>query len=158
MPSGTAPAETVTVLSISANEKDHVFLETVFDRSESSVSVKSKWAIHPARTLQSALPVLRNNRIPIVVSERDLFPGSWKDVLAAISTLPDPPLLIVTSRLADEYLWSEVLNLGAYDVLAKPFHAEEVIRVLSSAWFHKKKAGAIKKNGSKPKIKSVVAG
>ena len=44
--------------------------------------------------------------------------------------------LIVTSRLADEYLWAEALNLGAYDMLAKPFDASEVVRVLGSAWRH----------------------
>jgi hypothetical protein len=35
----------------------------------------------------------------------------------------------VTSRLADERLWAEALNLGAWDVLAKPFDADEVIRI-----------------------------
>jgi DNA-binding response OmpR family regulator len=47
-----------------------------------------------------------------------------------------PPLLIVASRTADEYLWAEALNLGAYDVLSKPYHPAEVIRVLSMAWLH----------------------
>jgi FixJ family two-component response regulator len=42
----------------------------------------------------------------------------------------------VTSRLADEYLWAEALNLGAYDVLAKPFDTSEVMRVVASAWRH----------------------
>ena len=51
-------------------------------------------------------------------------------------SLPDPPVLIVTSRLADEYLWAEALNLGAYDVLVKPFDASEAVRVLDSAWRH----------------------
>jgi len=59
-------------------------------------------------------------------------------VLAETLNLSDPPLLIVASRLADEYLWAEALNLGAYDVLAKPFDADEVVRVLRSAWFHKR--------------------
>ncbi len=44
------------------------------------------------------------------------------------------PNLIVTSRLADEGLWAEVLNLGGYDVLAQPFDAEEVYRVVFLAW------------------------
>jgi DNA-binding response OmpR family regulator len=56
----------------------------------------------------------------VVVCERDLPPGSWKDVLEQVTILSDPPSLIVTSRLADERLWAEALNLGAYDVLAKP--------------------------------------
>jgi FixJ family two-component response regulator len=42
----------------------------------------------------------------------------------------------VTSRLADEYLWAEVLNLGGYDVLAKPLDKQEVSRTLNLAWEH----------------------
>jgi len=53
-----------------------------------------------------------------------------------ISHQPDPPLVIVTSHLADERLWAEALNLGAYDVLAKPFDAIEVGRILGLAWQH----------------------
>ena len=56
-----------------------------------------------------------------------------------IDTLPDPPILIVSSRLADECMWAEALNFGAYDVLAKPFDTEEVIRVLSLGWLHRKR-------------------
>ena len=57
-------------------------------------------------------------------------------MLERISLLPDPPLFIVTSRLADERLWAEALNLGAWDVLAKPFEADEVIRIVSIAGQH----------------------
>jgi DNA-binding NtrC family response regulator len=42
----------------------------------------------------------------------------------------------VTSRAADERLWAEALNLGAYDVLAKPFDPTEVCRIVSLAWMH----------------------
>jgi len=48
--------------------------------------------------------------------------------------LPAPPPVIVTSRVADERMWAEVLNLGGYDVLATPFGSEEVIRTVTSAW------------------------
>jgi DNA-binding response OmpR family regulator len=44
--------------------------------------------------------------------------------------------LIVTSRLADEKLWAEALNLGAYDVLAKPFDRQELVRTANLAWLH----------------------
>jgi len=47
-----------------------------------------------------------------------------------------PPLLVVTSRKADDTLWSEVLNLGGYDVLAQPYERAEVVRILSLAWLH----------------------
>ena len=66
----------------------------------------------------------------IVVCESTLPGGTWRDVLRHINECLDPPVLIVTSRLANEYLWAEVLNLGGYDVLAKPFDKQEVLWVL----------------------------
>jgi DNA-binding response OmpR family regulator len=42
-------------------------------------------------------------------------------------------MFIVTSRLADDALSAEVLNVGGYDLLLKPFRAEEVIRVVHAA-------------------------
>jgi DNA-binding response OmpR family regulator len=35
--------------------------------------------------------------------------------------------------LADERLWAEVLNLGAYDLLAKPFDVREVLHAVTTA-------------------------
>lgn len=52
-------------------------------------------------------------------------------------SMPSPPLLIVISRLADEHLWAEALNLGAYDVLAKPLNHTEIVRVLNLALNHR---------------------
>jgi DNA-binding response OmpR family regulator len=70
-----------------------------------------------------------------VLSECVLPEGkTWKDLLRAVEALRNPPPLIVTSRLADECLWAEVLNLGGYDLLMKPFDATEVFRVVSLAW------------------------
>ena len=99
--------------------------------------------------LASALKALRKVRVPVVVCESDLQPGTWKEVLEELSTLPDPPFLIVTSRLADERLWAEALNLGAYDVLAKPFDGTEVTRIVSigvaameePAWHSRRRRG-----------------
>ena len=66
--------------------------------------------------------------------EHDLSSGSWKELLDVAERLPAPPPVIVTSRMADERMWAEVLNLGGYDVLARPFNSEEVIRTVTSAW------------------------
>jgi len=39
----------------------------------------------------------------------------------------------VADRLADDRLWAEVLNLGAYDLLIKPFDTQEVLRTVGLA-------------------------
>ena len=56
-------------------------------------------------------------------------------MLARLQELPHPTPLIVPDRLADEALWAEVLNLGAYDLVSEPFDHTEVTRVIELAWF-----------------------
>jgi hypothetical protein len=80
------------------------------------------------------LALLRSQSIPVLLCERDDADGNWEDLLKATGRLPDPPKLIVFSRLADESLWAKVLNLGGFDVLMTPFEPEEVLRVIFSAW------------------------
>jgi len=126
----------ITVLSISPIAEDHTLLTAIFERSERILSGASKYDLRPVATVKSAIGVFSNSQIQVVLSERDLVTNSWRDVLENVLLFPDPAILIVTSRLADEYLWAEALNLGAYDVLAKPFDASEVIRVVGSAWRH----------------------
>jgi DNA-binding NtrC family response regulator len=83
---------------------------------------------------QSASALLNEGTTSVVITERHFPVGDWKDVLEVIHHLPKAPLLIVISRAADNYLWAEALNLGAYDVLATPLDQIEATRVLTSAW------------------------
>ena len=82
-------------------------------------------------SLDASLALIRKHRIPVVLCSSEF---AWRELLAHFHTMSQPPFLIVTSRLADDRLWSEALNLGAYDVLAKPFDATEVTRVVAMAW------------------------
>jgi DNA-binding response OmpR family regulator len=69
----------------------------------------------------------------VVICEDPLPDGSWRDVLQTVQAHGTPPALIVTSRLADNRLWAEVLNLGGHDVLAQPLGAQEVMWAVRSA-------------------------
>jgi DNA-binding response OmpR family regulator len=72
----------------------------------------------------------------VVITDSQLPDGRWHDMLRELRRRPADPPLIVASRLADNRLWAEVLNLGGYDVLATPFEAQEVVRSVSPAWRH----------------------
>jgi DNA-binding response OmpR family regulator len=88
----------------------------------------------------------------VVVCERDLPDGSWKDVLDLTLALCNRPPVIVTSRLADECLWAEVLNLGGYDVLAKPLDEREVYRAVQLAWEHSANQSAYLRTTGRPML------
>lgn len=122
------PASRVQVLAVSPFESDHTSLAHIFSHSA--------WSIDAARSIKQAVAKLSVSPTPVVLCEESLPDGSWKDLLSLSQRLPDPSYLVVASQHADDRLWAEVLNLGAYDVLAKPFDSREVYRSIGLAWRH----------------------
>ena len=115
------------LLAVPACAEERNFLHKLFNASG--------WEIQLAQTFQEVLAAVRKKGVGVLLSECQFSDGHcWKDLLDEIRRLESPPMLIVTDRLADERLWAEVLNLGGYDLLLKPFEPEEVLRVVSSAW------------------------
>lgn len=117
------PEETVTALAVSANREDLAFLSQLFR--------DANWTLLEAQSVAEARKIAGRHRLDLVITDRNLPDGDWRRLREAFKPFSQP--LIVTSRLADDYLWAEVLNEGGYDVLAQPFDREEVTRVISAA-------------------------
>lgn len=130
-------SERIRVLSVGPMEADHDALSQIMSGSGWPLCPESQWVLDSAPGVPSALAHLAAHKTAIVVCESELGAATWRELREQLALLPDPPFLIVASRLADERLWAEALNLGAYDVLAKPFDANEVVRTLSQAWLHR---------------------
>jgi DNA-binding response OmpR family regulator len=121
-------ATLVRTLAILPSQDDQSSLNEIFRHS--------RWNLHLLPALRNTRKLLDEVAPGVVIASSALPDGSWKDVLRELSHIHQPPPLIVASRLADERLWAEVLNLGGYDVLSTPFQREEVIRAVSLAWRH----------------------
>jgi DNA-binding NtrC family response regulator len=91
------------------------------------------WLLFEAPDRRRAMQSLKRNPVRVVIAESDLPEWNWQKVLGDLRRLTLSPQLVVTSRHADEHLWAEVLNIGAYDVLAQPLDREEVQRVVAAA-------------------------
>ena len=126
--SGRADGPATTILSVSYLVEDHVYLRRLCERA--------RWETREAYSCREAVAAIAKQPPDVVLCEASLPDGSWKDLLEDFSRRLNPPYLIVTSQVADEYLWAEVLNLGGYDVLAKPFDPEQVCRVVELACEH----------------------
>lgn len=109
-------------------ETDRALVKDIFRRTG--------WHLLEARDRRRALECLERNPVQVVIVESDLPRWNWRQVLRELHLMSSPPLLVVSSRTADESLWAEVLNIGGYDVLAQPFEANEVERVVASAGRH----------------------
>ncbi|HLK69395.1 MAG TPA: hypothetical protein VKU19_38455 [Bryobacteraceae bacterium] len=89
--------------------------------------------IDHAGTLHHARTMLRQTDFDAILTEAQLADGNWTDALHLARECPRELETIVTDPHADARLWSEVLNMGAYDVLAQPYYRPEVRRILYNA-------------------------
>jgi len=126
----------VTVFHVGPQDQDLCTLADILDSTEWKLCPGTRWSLAATEDVPSATARLTEETVQIVLCERESVSGNWKDMLESLGKSSAPPMLIVISRTADEYLWAEALNLGAYDVLSKPYQPAEVVRVLSMAWLH----------------------
>lgn len=124
--SETGPDHIVTVLLVSPWEEDH--------RSLGEIFAHTNWRLTTVNTLDRAVSALRTGQHSVVICEQTLQQSTWNDLLERTKTMPSPPLLLVTGLHPDDHLWAGAFNLGAYDVLPKPFDRQEVVHVVSAAW------------------------
>jgi DNA-binding NtrC family response regulator len=86
-----------------------------------------------APSLRHARAQLRQDEYDILLTEAALPDGNWLDALHLARECPQDLEVIVTDPNADARLWSQILNLGAYDLIAQPFYGPEVCRILHNA-------------------------
>ena len=112
------------VLAVLPPEEDEQALKEIL--------ASPSWSLHIATTFAEAR--LKLDASFVVITESSFPDGrGWRDLLCVIQDMIYPPPLIVADRLADERLWAEVLNLGAFDLLAKPYEAREVLHAVTVA-------------------------
>lgn len=115
----------ISVLVVSPHPDDVACLRRILHHRD--------WDIGLSTGVADATKQLTARPPSVVICERDLPDGDWKDVFHHTEQMANAPLLLVVSKHADESLWAEVLNLGGYDVLLKPFDHAEVVRVVGMA-------------------------
>ncbi|MEZ5400991.1 MAG: hypothetical protein R2729_15075 [Bryobacteraceae bacterium] len=109
---------------------------TEYERLASLFS-QSSWSAECVRKASDARQRLAQPNPPgVVLCEARLPDGGWRDVLAAAGVGPGAPRVIVMARPANDDLWQEVLEGGAFDLVSLPVDSRELFRVVSLAWNH----------------------
>jgi len=113
------------ILSVSLLPDEHASLAEIVR--------KCGYQVVCANSIFEGKSLFAEKRIGVVFCATKLTDGTWRDLASHIMAEPEPPLFIVTSSQPSDHLWAEVLNLGGFDVLTKPFRELEVRRLLTSA-------------------------
>ncbi|HWF11219.1 MAG TPA: hypothetical protein VG297_22270 [Bryobacteraceae bacterium] len=94
-----------------------------------------QWRIGRAQSIDEIQKQIGRPPTPIVIYERDLAGGDWRAGLMKLHQTTIKPCVLLASRVADEYLWQEVVRNHGYDILPKTAPDEKLIRLLKFAWF-----------------------
>jgi DNA-binding NtrC family response regulator len=120
----SGPGSVIVLVSPEPSEHD----------SLNGILQRGKCRLHCLQSCREAVSFLSDHPAGVVITNANLPDGTWKDLLNQTMQLPNAPNLIIASRLADEHLWAEVLNMGGYDLLLMPYDADEAIRIITQAW------------------------
>lgn len=112
----------LSVLAITNSTADRTQLERIFDRAG--------WRIVFAESIAAAA----REPARVVVCDRDTVGPAWREALQELAGQNGRRCVILASSVADDYLWEEVLQLGGYDVLVKPYRESDVLRTIEFGW------------------------
>jgi DNA-binding NtrC family response regulator len=87
------------------------------------------WDTICASTVNECQKVLAGRNVTLVFCDPRLPDGTYRDVLRIIGSLNKNVPLVVTSRLADWDEYFEVLQHGAFDLIASPCQPSDAIWV-----------------------------
>jgi DNA-binding NtrC family response regulator len=116
----------ITVIGLAFTDEDRRLL--------SSVCRARQWNVLFADSCDKARAALDQHRAAVILCDRDLPGGEWRDAVQALASFPYRACVLLISRVVDDYLWNEVVQRGGYDVLLKPLREEDVVREVKLAW------------------------
>lgn len=125
-PRTLAVKESVRLVAITENPDDAENLH--------QIAASYGWSISIVASSQAAIALLKRQPTPLVLCDRDITGEAWRDVLAKICALPEAVCILLASCVVDDYLWNQVIRHHGYDVVAKPFHPDELRRAVNFAW------------------------
>jgi FixJ family two-component response regulator len=125
----------LTIVSALASDTDRSLV--------ADLSRRNQWKVYSVADASEAVARVDRERPHIVLYDRDLSDADWRGVTAALGGAAPNACVVLISRVADDYLWNEVVRSGGYDVLTKPLREDEVVRAVRLAWSYWKTAAQV---------------
>ena len=102
-----------------------------------AIGRRDRLDVHFADSCGEAWDAANRLQSPVVLCARDVPGMEWRDVVRILASAVPHPCVILTSPVADDNLWKEIVARGGYDVLATPLRdvdASRSIKLALSYW------------------------
>ncbi len=122
-----APAVTprISIVALVVSDHDREVLNCISNREPVD--------IHFAESHVDAWEAMNRLNSPVILYDRDWPNAEWRTTVQALASSPHRSCVILASRVADDYLWQELIRCGGFDLLTKPLRADDVARAFKLA-------------------------
>jgi hypothetical protein len=98
-----------------------------------AVSSEAGWTLTISDTL-AAIARSTDEIAPVILFDRDLWPGMWREAVGLLTRRSPRPHLILLSPNSDGNLWDELQRVGGSDILRTPIDQEDALRAVERTW------------------------
>jgi DNA-binding NtrC family response regulator len=117
-------------------------LSDAFDQEKvKDFTACNHWCLNVVSALESAAASVAADMPPVILLDRDLAGQDWRDTVRMLASHRPAPAVILASHVLDQYLFTEVVHHGGYDVISKPLQVDELRRILGLAFSFWKNQG-----------------
>jgi len=99
-----------------------------------AAATTNRWQVTLARSEPELCTFLARTQAPVALCDRDLLGPNWGAAVQRIAACSPRTCILLVTKVADFYLWDEVVRRGGYDLVSKPLQPSELVRALKLAW------------------------
>jgi DNA-binding response OmpR family regulator len=96
--------------------------------SASEAAARCHWDLRLAETIDAGLQILCGFPARVIIYDWNSETDDWSSAVDRLTGLPHSPRILLASRVVDEYLWTELLNHGGFDVISRSAAPDELIQ------------------------------
>lgn len=119
------PAARLKILALSIFLQDRLLLERL--------GKQNNWELRFTNSPTDAFDWASQNQFEIILCDRNQPGYPWREVMDRLAKSSPRSCILLISPINDDYLWSDVLQWGGYDVLMRPLRAEVVLHLVNAA-------------------------
>jgi DNA-binding NtrC family response regulator len=118
-----------------SDQKLLAILPDIADRDAvGAFAIANHWGLNVVSSVEEAGSQLSEAPAPVILIDCDLPDEDWRLAIQTLISRAPCPCVILASAVVDLYLFNEVVHHGGYDVVSKPFRAEQLRRTLGLAF------------------------
>ena len=91
------------------------------------------WELRFTNSPPEAFNWVSRSQFEIILCDRNQPGYPWREVVDRLAKSSPRSCVLLISPINDDYLWSDVLQWGGYDVLRRPLRAEAVLNLVNAA-------------------------